>query len=150
MVLTPRRVDLVAEGFDLALRAGPLVDSALIARRLGPQRAGPVRLARLPAQGGTTPAGADLAEHRFVLFGEPHEREHLRLTGPDGEETVKIQGPLVVHEMSFAADAIATGVGIGLVPDVYLGWVIEKGGLRVGRPRARARAARSRRASARS
>ena len=52
-----------------------------------------------------------------MLFGEPHEREHLRLTGPEGEETVKVQGPLVVHEMSFAADAIAAGVGIGLVPE---------------------------------
>ncbi len=66
-----------------------------------------------------------------MLFGEPHEREQLRLTGPDGEESVKIQGPLVVHDMSFAVDAISTGIGIGLVPDMYLGWMV-KGGMRSG------------------
>ena len=72
---------------------------------------------------------SDLARHRFVLFGQPHEREQLRLIGPQGDETVKIQGPLVVHEMSFAADAIVAGVGIGLVPEAYFGWA-HKGGSR--------------------
>src|SRR4029078_11829664 len=97
---------------------------------------------------------ADLAKHRFVLFGEPPERGHLRLTGPGGEgnrkgagaprgrrpltgpageETVKVSGPLVGHDMSFAADVISTGLGIALIPDIYLGW-LAKGGLRRGRP----------------
>src|SRR6185295_14435240 len=42
---------------------------------------------------------------------------------------VKVQGPLVVHEMSFAADAVAAGAGIGLVAEAYCGWAM-KGGLR--------------------
>jgi DNA-binding transcriptional LysR family regulator len=129
VVLTPRRVDLVAEGFDLALRAGPLVDSALIARRLGRTELGLFASPAYLRKAGRPKNVADLAKHRFVLFGEPHEREHLRLTGPDGEESVKIQGPLVVHDMSFAVDAISTGIGIGLVPDMYLGWLV-KGGMR--------------------
>src|SRR5439155_25368755 len=33
----------------------------------------------------------------------------------------------VVHEMSFAADAIAAGVGIGLVPEAYFGWAMTGG-----------------------
>ena len=41
-----------------------------------------------------------------------------------------IDGPLVVHEMSFAVDAIVAGIGIGLVPEIYLGWT--KGGARAG------------------
>ncbi|HTB56597.1 MAG TPA: LysR family transcriptional regulator [Polyangia bacterium] len=131
VVLTPRRVDLVAEGFDLALRAGPLVDSALIARRLGRTELGLFASPAYLRKAGRPKNVADLAKHRFVLFGEPHERERLRLTGPDGEESVKVQGPLVVHDMAFAVDAIATGIGIGLVPDMYLGWLI-KGGMRSG------------------
>jgi DNA-binding transcriptional LysR family regulator len=129
VVLTPRRVDLVAEGFDLALRAGPLVDSALIARRLGRSELGLFASPAYLRKAGRPKNVADLAKHRFVLFGEPHEREHLRLTGPDGEENVKVQGPLVVHDMSVAVDAISAGIGIGLVPDMYLGWMI-KGGMR--------------------
>jgi DNA-binding transcriptional LysR family regulator len=131
VVLTPRRVDLVAEGFDLALRAGPLVDSALIARRLGRTEMGLFASRGYLRRAGRPQRIADLAKHRLVLFGEPHERENLRLTGPDGEETVKVSGPLIVHEMSFAADAISTGLGIGLLPDMYLGWIV-KGGLRRG------------------
>jgi DNA-binding transcriptional LysR family regulator len=132
VVLTPRRVDLVAEGFDLALRAGPLVDSALIARRLGRVELGLFASRAYLRKAGRPRRVADLAKHRFVLFGEPHEREHLRLTGPEGEEAVEVSGPLVVHEMSFAADAISTGVGIGLIPDTYLGW-LAKGGRKGGR-----------------
>jgi DNA-binding transcriptional LysR family regulator len=124
VVLTPRRVDLVNEGFDLALRAGALVDSSLVVRRLGRSD---LALFASPAylrKAGKPRRVSDLGRHRFVLFGEPSQRGQLRLTGPDGEETVKVNGPLIAHDMSFAADAIASGIGIGLIPESYLGWSI--------------------------
>jgi DNA-binding transcriptional LysR family regulator len=130
VVLTPRRVDLVTEGFDLALRAGPLIDSSLVVRRLGRSDQGLFASRAYLRKAGKPQQVSDLTRHRFVLFGEPHERGQLRLTGPRGEETVKVEGPLVVHEMSFTADAIAAGVGIGLVPEVYFGWAM------TGQPRA--------------
>src|SRR5450755_4408858 len=123
VMLTPRRVDLVGEGFDLALRAGPLVDSSLVVRRLGRTELGLFASRAYLRQAGHPRRVADLAEHRFVLFGEPHERDQLRLTGPTGQQVVTIQGPLVAHDMSFAADAIAAGIGIGLVPHMYFGWM---------------------------
>jgi DNA-binding transcriptional LysR family regulator len=129
VVLTPRRVDLVAEGFDLALRAGPLVDSSLIVRRLGRTDHGLFASRDYLRKAGTPQKVADLAAHRFVLFGDPHVREHITLSGPDGDEGAKIDGPLVVHEMGFAADAAAAGIGIVLLPVSFLGWAI-KGGLR--------------------
>jgi DNA-binding transcriptional LysR family regulator len=132
VVMTPRRVDLVTEGFDLALRAGPLVDSSLVVRRLGRSDLGLFAARAYLRKAGTPQRVSDLVDHRFVLFGEPHQRGQLRLTGPGGEETVKVEGPLVVHDMSFAADAITAGIGIGLVPEAYCGWVI-RGGLRAKR-----------------
>jgi DNA-binding transcriptional LysR family regulator len=128
LVLTPRRVDLVNEGFDLALRAGPLVDSSLVVRRLGRSDHGLFASRSYLKRSGKPRRVSDLASHRFVLFGERQERENLRLTGPDGEEVVKVQGPLIVNEMSFAADAIAAGIGIGLLPEAYLGWAMTGGG----------------------
>ncbi|MES1166031.1 MAG: LysR family transcriptional regulator [Verrucomicrobiota bacterium] len=129
VVLTPRRVDLVAEGFDLALRAGPLVDSSLIVRRLGRTDHGLFASRAYLRAAGTPRRVSDLPAHRFVLFdGLPH-RQQLRLSGPGGEETVHVDGPLIAHDMSFAVDAAAAGIGIALVPDAYHGWAM-KGRLR--------------------
>ena len=126
-VLTPRRVDLVGEGFDLALRAGPLVDSSLIVRRLGRRD-----LALFASRGYLRRAGrprtvGELSGHRFVLCGQPPQRNELRLTGPAGVESLKIDGPLVAHEFGFVADAIAAGVGIGLIPEAYFGFMAKRG-----------------------
>jgi len=129
VVLTPRRVDLIQEGFDLALRAGPLVDSTLIVRRLGRTDHGLYASRAYLRREGTPRRVSDLARHRFVLLGDPSEREQLRVTGPEGEEAVRIQGPLIAHDMAVAADAVAAGIGIALIPNAYLGWAL-KGGLR--------------------
>ena len=65
---TDRRVDLVQEGFDCVLRAGPLSDSELVARPLGElpmlNAASPTYLARH----GTPRALADLARHQVVHY----------------------------------------------------------------------------------
>jgi DNA-binding transcriptional LysR family regulator len=131
VVLTPRRVDLVAEGFDLALRAGALVDSSLIVRRLGRTDHGVYASRAYLRRAGTPRRVSDLAGHRFVLFDGLPQRHQLQLTGPNGDETVRIDGPLVAHDVAFAVDAAAAGIGIALVPDAYHGWAA-KGGLRTG------------------
>jgi DNA-binding transcriptional LysR family regulator len=121
VMLTPRRVDVVADGFDLALRSGRLVDSSLVARRLGRFDLGLFASRAYLRRAGRPTRLAELARHRCILFGEAGERRQLRLTGPGGEETVAIDGPMLVHEMSFAVDAMAAGIGIGLVPEIFLG-----------------------------
>ena len=131
VVLTPRRVDLVAEGFDLALRAGPLVDSSLIVRRLGRSDHGLFASRAYLRRAGTPRRVSDLAAHQFVLLDALPQRQQLQLSGPGGDETVHIDGPVIAHDMSFAVDAAAAGIGISLVPEAYAGWAM-KGGLRAG------------------
>ena len=83
LVLTGRMVDLVAEGFDFALRAGALADSRLVARRLRASRAGPVRRARLPAAPGDAGRRWPIwPNHDCVMFRPDRGRARWTLTGP--------------------------------------------------------------------
>jgi DNA-binding transcriptional LysR family regulator len=112
--LTGRVVDLVKEGFDLALRvAARLEDSSLVVRRAAPILfqlfASPVYLARR----GTPRAEAELAEHDWVAFrGGP---QALRVAGPrpaaEGRRT-----RIVCDDLLFVRDAVRAGAGIGLLP----------------------------------
>jgi DNA-binding transcriptional LysR family regulator len=75
--LSPRRVDLVAENFDLALRMGELPDDAtLAARRIGVFPAGLYAAPAYVAEHGEPATPDDLARH-----------EALRLLGRNGEAT---------------------------------------------------------------
>jgi DNA-binding transcriptional LysR family regulator len=119
VILTPRRVDLVTEGVDLALRAGHLADSSLVARRLGFSDLGLFASRAYLRRAGKPVRVSDLVRHRFVLYGPAAHRDTLRLDGPQGVETVKVSGPLIVDEMSFARDAVVAGIGIGLIPALF-------------------------------
>jgi DNA-binding transcriptional LysR family regulator len=109
-------VDLVAEGFDLAIRAGHLEDSTLVARRVGVPVlvlcASPAYLRRR----GRPKAFSDLASHDAVLFRPHGGRATWTLTGPAGDESVEVTGRVSVDEISFAMRACAAGLGIALLP----------------------------------
>jgi DNA-binding transcriptional LysR family regulator len=115
-MLAARRVDLVAEGFDMAVRAGRLEDSTLVARRIGAPAlllfASPAYLRRR----GRPKTLADLTRHDCVLHHWQGGREIWTLTGPRGEETVEVRGALSVDEMMFAVRACAAGMGVALLP----------------------------------
>jgi DNA-binding transcriptional LysR family regulator len=110
---TNRHVDLVQEGFDLALRAGKLADSSLLSRKITDTElalfAAPAYLARR----GVPRTLAELAEHDCVLF---ERGRSWVLEGPRGSETLHPEGVLLVDSMTFLSLAIGAGFGIGLLP----------------------------------
>lgn len=116
-ILTGRLVDLVAEGFDFALRAGALGDTSLVARRLARSDlalfAAPAYLARR----GTPTRPADLGAHDCVLFRPERGRVTWTLTGPSGDEAVQVRGPLGGDDFSFVQRLVRDGAGIGLLPN---------------------------------
>jgi DNA-binding transcriptional LysR family regulator len=116
MNLTSRRVDLVEEGFDLALRAGRLSDSSLVARKLGTIES---RLLASPAylrRRGTPRSVAELAEHDCVIFRGREGVAEWALVGPEGAARAEVRGPIDADDISFLRRAVLAGAGIGLLP----------------------------------
>lgn len=114
--LTGRVVDLVEEGFDLALRAGAVRDESLIARRLSSfdfhLYASP---AYLEAHGRPRRV-ADLARHRCVVFRGARGRARWTLHGPRGEEVIEVSGAIDADDFSFVQRAVESGAGVGMLP----------------------------------
>jgi DNA-binding transcriptional LysR family regulator len=116
LVLTQRRVDLIAEGFDLAVRGGKLEDSSLVVRKVGvPPLAMFASPSYLKARG-RPKILADLQKHDCVLFRGHGGKATWTLTGPRGEENVEVRGKISVDEMAFLAQLCIAGAGIALFP----------------------------------
>jgi DNA-binding transcriptional LysR family regulator len=127
--LASRAVDLVAEGFDLAIRAGRLEDSTLVARRISAADIALFAAPRYLADRGRPAALVDLTEHDCLLFKARGGRSKWTLTGPHGEESVEVRGKVSADEMEFVADLSAEGLGVALLPIVLVGEYVQDGRL---------------------
>jgi DNA-binding transcriptional LysR family regulator len=117
--LDNRRIDLVTEGFDLALRAGLLEDSTLVARRVLESELCVFGASSYLKQHGRPRTVGDLAKHRCVrMRSRVVGLVPWRLQGPRGVEHVEVSGPLVADDFGFISGAVAAGLGLGLLPDV--------------------------------
>jgi DNA-binding transcriptional LysR family regulator len=114
--LVSRVVDLVAEGFDLAIRASPLRDSSLVARKLGDSSLGLFASPEYLERRGTPTTVDDLATHDFVAFSSLGLGTTLPLTGPHGEVRVEVHGSIAADDLFFIRRVVAAGAGIGMVP----------------------------------
>jgi DNA-binding transcriptional LysR family regulator len=126
--LTGRLVDLVAEGFDVALRVAPaLKDSSLVARRAAPVMvhlfASPLYLARR----GTPRTEAELASHDWVLFRTGPRK--LQFSPPLGEGAHGPAGRIVCDDLLFVRDALLAGAGLGTLPTFVAAPEVEAGRL---------------------
>ena len=117
LALTSRSVDIVAEGFDLAIRAGKLEDSALIVRRVGVTDAGLFASSAYLRRRGRPKTFDELAEHDWVLYYAHAGRSVVRLSNAQGQErSVEVSGRLVADDMAFCCAAAEAGAGIALLP----------------------------------
>lgn len=116
---TSRTVDLVEEGFDVAIRAGKLRDAHLVARKLGDATLALFAAPSYLARRGTPRTVAELESHDFVLFRPKRGCVEVELVaeGPRPERaSVEVRGRIATDDMSFARAAVLAGAGIGLLP----------------------------------
>lgn len=124
VALTARVVDLVEERFDLGLRAGPMRDETLVAKRLPSLDFAVYASAAYIERHGAPSVVRELAQHRCVLFRAPAGRATWTLSGPRGSESVDVKGAVIADDFSFALQSVACGAGLGLLPM----FVAERGG----------------------
>jgi len=108
----------VEEGFDLAVRIGPLRDSAtLAARRLGSQAMGIGAAPAYLAEHGLPRTLADFATHAAIVYGLNGSSAQWRIRDADGE----LREPLIASRLRFddvqaIADAAIAGHGLAWLP----------------------------------
>ena len=116
VMLTSRMVDLVEEGVDLALRAGQLPDSTLVAQKVAESPwvvcASPAYLAGHPP----IKRVADLAAHDCLLYRAPQGSGRWTLRNGKTARTVAVRGPLSSDEVALVAEACVHGAGVALLP----------------------------------
>lgn len=125
---TARHVDLIGEGFDVALRAGVVRDERLIARTLSRGRALAVASPDYLARHGTPERVEELSEHRCILGFSGAARPARRWPLLDGGE-VPVDGPLRTDSVRLSLVAALRGRGIALVPRVLAAEALERGAL---------------------
>ena len=116
LVCTDRVVDLVEEGFDVAVRAGRLSDSTLVARRLGVLQniavASPAFLERC----GVPRAPEDLEHFDCAVFGVGGAGGRWEVRNGEKTVSVPVRARLVVNDMDFLHAAALAGRAITLLP----------------------------------
>jgi DNA-binding transcriptional LysR family regulator len=129
--MNDQQVDLVEEGYDLAIRIGQLQESNLVARRITVTRqvmcASPAYLAKH----GTPERPEDLLEHNCILYSFLMTPREWRLTDTDGEtHVVPVNGTLHSNNGLVNRAAAIAGTGIVLLPTFYIGEQVKSGALK--------------------
>lgn len=127
--LSDRKLDLIEDGLDLAIRIGTMPQSDLIARKIGGVRsvvcAAPAYLARH----GTAQTPADLARHACLGYTLTGSGAEWRLEGPGGPEIIPISGPIRADNGDILRLAALSGAGMLFQPQFIVGDDIAAGRL---------------------
>ncbi len=129
---TDKRVDVVREGFDLAVRIGVLEDSTLIARKLGRVHGVTIASPDYLARKGRPLQPEDLATHDGIYYANTNAagmwRYYARTAGKkDRERSVKVPVRLRADNGEMLLKAAIAGMGIARMPTFIAAPAIQSG-----------------------
>lgn len=128
--LDDRQVDLIQDGFDLAIRIARLTESSLIARRLAPARhvvcAAPSYLQRH----GCPRDPLELSQHPLISYRYHEHALQWDFSNPAGEAvSVPVGGRLQMSNSLAIREALLAGTGLALIPTFIVGPDLQAGRL---------------------
>ena len=129
VTLSDRVVDLVEEGFDMAVRIARLPDSSLVSRQIASTR---LVLCASPAylrQHGTPRHPSELAHHQVAAYSLFSLGDYWSFTGPQGPVTVKVSPRLRCNNGDTCRLAALRHQGIVLQPTFLVGPDLQAGTL---------------------
>jgi DNA-binding transcriptional LysR family regulator len=118
LVVASRRVNLVEENIDLAIRAGRLDDSSLVARKVAVGDIGIYAAPSYLEERGTPRQLASLAGHDAVIYSRGGSSTSWRLHGPRGVERIDVESRLVADDLGTVRLLAIAGGGVALLPEM--------------------------------
>lgn len=128
-------VDIVGEGYDLAIRIAELSDSSLVARRLAPVHRILCASPDYVKKHGEPRSIEDLANHVTIAATN---QDPWRLSGPDGIETIRTHAPIKTNSNEVVRECLLAGVGVALRSTWDVGPELRAGKLQLLLPEYRA------------
>jgi DNA-binding transcriptional LysR family regulator len=128
--LSDRAVDLVDEGFDVAVRIGPIGSQNLVGRKVGETRLVCCAAPSYLVQHGEPATPEDLAKHACLTYEYSSLRNVWPFRDPAGaERNVRVVGPVHANNGRFLEALAVEGTGIVYEPDFIVGPDVRAGKL---------------------
>lgn len=129
MTITDRVVDLVEEGYDLAIRITTDPGQDVVARKLAPIRRVACATPDYFQRRGVPKTPQDLRQHNCLHYTHFSAQGEWHFKGPGGDITVPLSGDLRINDDEALSRAVLGGLGVALLPTFIIGQDLQAGRL---------------------
>jgi DNA-binding transcriptional LysR family regulator len=130
LILRDDLTDLVGGGFDLAIRAGAVVDASLVGRRIGSTARNIMAAASYIDRTGAVQHPSELAERACVIFTGTQAPHEWQFEGPGGTVAVRVDGRFLTSSLEAVREAVLAGLGYAVLPAWFFPGEIASGEIR--------------------